>query len=71
LQSRIKSEEYRESIAQIEEVLSKLLEQKIKMEEQVHAASRETDEIQTHLENMNALFSSLQKDEERSSLQYV
>jgi len=37
----------------------------MRMEEQVQVASKESDEIQTHLKKMTALFSSLHKEEER------
>jgi chromosome segregation ATPase len=68
LHSRKKSEQLLESIKQIEEKLSNLLAQKMRMEEQVQAASKESDEIQTHLQKMTALFSSLKKEEERCAV---
>jgi ribosome-binding factor A len=71
LQSRKKSEQLLESIKQIEEKLSNLLGQKMRMEEQVQVASKESDEIQTHLQKMTALFSSLKKEEERCAVQFI
>lgn len=65
LQLRQKSVHFLEKMKQIEEKVCDLQLQKMKMEEQVRVASKESDEIQTHLQKMNALFSSLQKEEER------
>jgi hypothetical protein len=48
-----------------------LLGRKMQMEEQVQVASKESDEIQMHLEKMTTLFSSLQKEEERSAVQFI